>query len=92
MSLFRTELRRLTKRRFTRYMTLLGLLVLAAVVVGVFFTNQKIDAGAARPGRASGRPAVPGAGALERAGARRVRAGQGGRHADTTAATRTTAR
>ncbi|MFG1840972.1 ABC transporter permease subunit [Micromonospora sp. NPDC049175] len=45
MSLFRTELRRLTKRRFTRYMTLLGLLVLAAVVVGVFFTNQKLDAG-----------------------------------------------
>ncbi|MEU8182311.1 ABC transporter permease subunit [Micromonospora sp. NPDC049044] len=45
MSLFRTELRRLAKRRFTRYMTLLGLLVLAAVVVGVFFTNQKIDAG-----------------------------------------------
>ncbi|MEV7330785.1 ABC transporter permease subunit [Micromonospora sp. NPDC093244] len=44
MSLFRTELRRLTKRRFTRYMTLLGLLVLAAVVVGVFFTNQKIGA------------------------------------------------
>ncbi|MDG4806531.1 ABC transporter permease subunit [Micromonospora sp. WMMD1120] len=45
MSLYRTELRRLTKRRFTRYATLLGLLVLAAVVVGVFFTNQKIDAG-----------------------------------------------
>ncbi|MFI5926116.1 ABC transporter permease subunit [Micromonospora sp. NPDC051543] len=45
MSLYRTELRRLVKRRFTRYMTLLGLLVLAAVVVGVFFTNQKIDAG-----------------------------------------------
>ncbi|MGW5556410.1 ABC transporter permease subunit [Micromonospora sp. NPDC003944] len=45
MSLFRTELRRLTKRRFTRYSTLLGLLVLVAVVVGVFFTNQKIDAG-----------------------------------------------
>ncbi|MEV1012759.1 ABC transporter permease subunit [Micromonospora sp. NPDC049801] len=45
MSLYRTELRRLAKRRFTRYMTLLGLLVLAAVVVGVFFTNQKIDAG-----------------------------------------------
>ncbi|MFG2048611.1 ABC transporter permease subunit [Micromonospora sp. NPDC048935] len=44
MSLFRTELRRFTKRRFTRYMTLLGLLVLAAVVVGVFFTNQKIGA------------------------------------------------
>ncbi|WBB66126.1 ABC transporter permease subunit [Micromonospora sp. WMMD812] len=44
MSLYRTELRRLVKRRFTRYMTLLGLLVLAAVVVGVFFSNQKIDA------------------------------------------------
>ncbi|MEU7802078.1 ABC transporter permease subunit [Micromonospora arborensis] len=44
MSLFRTELRRLTKRRFTRYMTLLGLLVLVAIVVGVFFTNQKIGA------------------------------------------------
>ncbi|MFC0503795.1 ABC transporter permease subunit [Micromonospora costi] len=44
MSLYRTELRRLAKRRFTRYMTLLGLLVLAAVVVGTFFTNQKIDA------------------------------------------------
>ncbi|MET7876776.1 ABC transporter permease subunit [Micromonospora sp. DT68] len=44
MSLYRTELRRLAKRRFTRYMSLLGLLVLAAVVVGVFFTNQKIDA------------------------------------------------
>ncbi|MET8039706.1 ABC transporter permease subunit [Micromonospora sp. NPDC005215] len=44
MSLFRTELRRLTKRRFTRYMTLLGLLVLAAVLIGVFFSNQKIGA------------------------------------------------
>lgn len=42
MSLYVTELRRLGKRRFTRYMTLLGLLVLAAVVVGTFFTNQKI--------------------------------------------------
>ncbi|MFF4878423.1 ABC transporter permease subunit [Micromonospora sp. NPDC000668] len=42
MSLYRTELRRLAKRRFTRYMSLLGLLVLAAVVIGVFFTNQKI--------------------------------------------------
>jgi ABC-type transport system involved in multi-copper enzyme maturation permease subunit len=45
VSLYRTELRRLVKRRFTRYMSLLGLLVLAAVVVGVFFTNHKIDAG-----------------------------------------------
>lgn len=42
MSLFRTELRRLGKRRFARYMTLLGLLVLAAVLVGMFFTNEKI--------------------------------------------------
>ncbi|MFI6261174.1 ABC transporter permease subunit [Micromonospora sp. NPDC051006] len=46
MSLYRTELRRLAKRRFTRYMSLLGLLVLAAVVVGMFFSNQKIDAAA----------------------------------------------
>lgn len=46
MSLYRTELRRLAKRRFTRWVSLLGLLVLAAVVVGVFFTNQKIDADA----------------------------------------------
>ncbi|PWR08897.1 ABC transporter permease [Micromonospora acroterricola] len=44
MSLYRTELRRLAKRRFTRYMSLLGLLVLAAVVIGVFFTNEKIGA------------------------------------------------
>ncbi|MEU4165210.1 ABC transporter permease subunit, partial [Actinoplanes sp. NPDC026670] len=44
MSLYRTELRRLAKRRFTRWMSVLGLLVLAAVVVGVFFTNEKIDA------------------------------------------------
>ncbi|MEW2380924.1 ABC transporter permease subunit [Micromonospora sp. NPDC047707] len=44
MSLYRTELRRLLKRRFTRWMTVLGLLVLAAVVIGVFVTNEKIDA------------------------------------------------
>ncbi|MER7458984.1 ABC transporter permease subunit [Micromonospora sp. NPDC126480] len=43
MSLYRTELRRLAKRRFTRWMTLLGLLVLATVVVGTFLSNQKID-------------------------------------------------
>ncbi|MBY8873103.1 ABC transporter permease subunit [Micromonospora sp. PLK6-60] len=42
MSLYRTELRRLGKRRFTRYMTLLGLLVLAAVIASAFFTNQKV--------------------------------------------------
>ncbi|MEV4197267.1 ABC transporter permease subunit [Micromonospora globbae] len=46
MSLYRTELRRLVKRRFTRYMTLLGLLVLLAVVVGTFLTNEKLDADA----------------------------------------------
>ncbi|OZV79776.1 ABC transporter permease [Micromonospora echinospora] len=42
MSLYVTELRRLGKRRFTRYMTLIGLLVLLAVAVGTFLTNQKI--------------------------------------------------
>ncbi|BCJ59934.1 ABC transporter permease subunit [Micromonospora endophytica] len=42
MSLFRTELRRLTKRRFTRWMTVGGLLVLALIVVGLFISNQKI--------------------------------------------------
>lgn len=41
-SLYRTELRRLGKRRFVRYLTLLGLLVLVAVVVGTYFSNQKI--------------------------------------------------
>lgn len=42
MSLYRTELRRLGKRRFTRYMTLIGLLVLGAIAAGVFFSNQKL--------------------------------------------------
>ncbi|AEB47559.1 MULTISPECIES: ABC transporter permease subunit [Micromonospora] len=42
MSLFRTELRRLAKRRFTRWMTAGGLLILALVVVGLFVTNEKI--------------------------------------------------
>ncbi|MCM0676298.1 ABC transporter permease subunit [Micromonospora phytophila] len=46
MSLYRTELRRLGKRRFTRWAALLGLLVLLAVVVGGFFTNEKLDAAA----------------------------------------------
>ncbi|MGN9810567.1 ABC transporter permease subunit [Micromonospora sp. BQ11] len=46
MSLYRTELRRLTKRRFTRWMSVLGLLVLAAIVIGTFATNEKIDADA----------------------------------------------
>jgi ABC-2 type transport system permease protein len=42
MSLFKAEMRRLVKRRFVRYMTLLGLLVLAAVAVGTFLTNEKV--------------------------------------------------
>lgn len=42
MNLYRTELRRLAKRRFIRYLTLAGLLVLVAVAVGMFITNQKI--------------------------------------------------
>jgi ABC-2 type transport system permease protein len=42
MSLVRAELRRLVKRRFTRYMLLIGVLVLAAVAVGTFFSHQKI--------------------------------------------------
>ncbi|BCL14295.1 ABC transporter permease subunit [Micromonospora sagamiensis] len=42
MSLYVTELRRLGKRRFTRYMALIGLLVLVAVAVGTFFTNEQI--------------------------------------------------
>lgn len=42
MSLYRTELRRLGKRRLTRWMTLLGVLVIGAVIVGTFFTNQKV--------------------------------------------------
>ncbi|MBX7264972.1 ABC transporter permease subunit [Micromonospora sp. Llam7] len=42
MSLFRTELRRLAKRRFARWMTAGGLLVLVLVAAGMFFSNQKI--------------------------------------------------
>lgn len=42
MSLFRTELRRLAKRRFARYMALAGLLVLFAIAVGTFLTNEKV--------------------------------------------------
>jgi ABC-2 type transport system permease protein len=42
VSLVRAEGRRLVKRRFTRYMVLIGLLVLAAVAVGMFFSHQKI--------------------------------------------------
>ncbi|WP_433530125.1 ABC transporter permease subunit [Micromonospora sp. CA-263727] len=42
MSLFRTELRRLAKRRFARWMTAAGLLVLVLIVAGMFLSNQKI--------------------------------------------------
>ncbi|PZG17111.1 ABC transporter permease [Micromonospora craterilacus] len=42
MSLFRTELRRLAKRRFARWMTAAGLLVLVLVAAGLFISNQKI--------------------------------------------------
>ncbi|MGI5213063.1 ABC transporter permease subunit [Plantactinospora sp. CA-290183] len=42
MSLYRTELRRLVKRRFVRYLTLAGLLVLVAVAIGMFVTNERI--------------------------------------------------
>jgi hypothetical protein len=42
MSLLRAERRRLFKRRFTRYMLVLVLLVLGAVAVGTFATNHKI--------------------------------------------------
>lgn len=43
MSLYRAELRRLVLRRLTRWVTVLGLVVLATVAVGVFLSNQKID-------------------------------------------------
>lgn len=43
MSLYRAELRRLVLRRLTRWMTVLGLVVLVTVAVGVFLSNQKID-------------------------------------------------
>ena len=42
MNLYVTELRRLWKRRFVRYMTLVGLLVLIGVAAGTFITNHKI--------------------------------------------------
>ena len=42
MSLVNAERRRLFKRRFTRYMLAFGILVLAAVVLGTWFSNQKV--------------------------------------------------
>jgi ABC-type transport system involved in multi-copper enzyme maturation permease subunit len=41
VSLFKAESRRLAKRRFIRWAAVAGLLVLAAVVVGTYFTNAK---------------------------------------------------
>ncbi|MFI5932557.1 ABC transporter permease subunit [Actinoplanes sp. NPDC051494] len=42
MSLYTAETRRLTKRRFTRFFSIGVVLVLAAIVVGMFFTNNKL--------------------------------------------------
>ena len=42
MSLYKAESRRLVKRRFVRYLALAGLLILTAVAVGTFFTNEKV--------------------------------------------------
>jgi ABC-type transport system involved in multi-copper enzyme maturation permease subunit len=42
VSLYHAETRRLTKRRFTRWLVLGSLLVLTAVALGVAFTNQKV--------------------------------------------------
>src|SRR5690349_3984685 len=41
MSIVRAERRRLFKRRFTKYMILIGIIILAAVAAGVFLTNSK---------------------------------------------------
>jgi ABC-2 type transport system permease protein len=42
VSLYKAETRRLTKRRFTRWLVIGSLVVLAAVAVGMAFTNQKV--------------------------------------------------
>ncbi len=44
MSLYKAETRRLVKRRFTKFFTAGALLVLIAVAIGMFFTNQKVGA------------------------------------------------
>jgi hypothetical protein len=41
MSLYKAETRRLVKRRFVRYLALAGVLILTAIAVGTFFTNEK---------------------------------------------------
>jgi len=42
VSLYKAETRRLIKRRFTKFLVIGGLVVLAAVAVGMFFANHKI--------------------------------------------------
>ena len=42
MSLYKAEARRLTKRRFVRWLVIGSLVVLAAIAVGMAFTNQKV--------------------------------------------------
>ncbi len=53
MSLYRAETRRLVKRRFTKLFVAGALLVLAAIAVGMFFTNQKVGADQIAEARAS---------------------------------------
>jgi ABC-2 type transport system permease protein len=42
VSLYKAESRRLVKRRFTKWLVIGSLVVLAAIAVGVFLTNQKV--------------------------------------------------
>jgi ABC-2 type transport system permease protein len=42
VSLYRAETRRLVKRRFTKFLVIGTLVVLAAIAIGMFFSNQKI--------------------------------------------------
>jgi hypothetical protein len=42
MSVYKAESRRLVKRRFVRWLAIGGLVVLAAVVAGMFFTNHHV--------------------------------------------------
>jgi ABC-type transport system involved in multi-copper enzyme maturation permease subunit len=42
VSLFKAESRRLVKRRFTKWLVIGSLVVLAAIAAGVFLTNQKV--------------------------------------------------
>ena len=42
MSLYKAETRRLTKRRFTRWLVIGSVLALLAIAVGIFLTNQKL--------------------------------------------------